>query len=113
MVSLLVFGALAVALVLARRRGRLGLVFLATTALLAAAWVLARVAVDADYRDADGYVDCWPSCTALQDSVSLAIWAGPLVWIGLAVLTAVLAALSGPRGPASRDGRARTSERGA
>lgn len=81
-------------LVLARRRGWIGRTFAAITALLAAAWIVANELVARDYRDADGYVDCWPSCTVLQDTVGLAIWYGPVLWVVLAVLAAVLAALS-------------------
>ena len=97
----LVFLLLALLLCAAWRRGRLGLTFLALAPLVAAAWLLARAAVRADYRDADGYVDCWPSCTLLQDSVGLAIWYGPVLLIALGVVAAVLAAITGP--PSGRE----------
>lgn len=68
------------------RHGRLGLAFLAVTTVLAAAWLLAKLAVRVDYRDADGYVNCWPGCRLLQEAVGWAIWYGPLLFIALGAL---------------------------
>lgn len=98
--AVLVFLALALLLQRMWRRGRLGVAVLAVTALLAAAWLLAKAAVRADYRDTDGYVDCWPACSLLQEMVGWAIWYGPLLFIALGLLAAVLAAITGPRGQA-------------
>ena len=92
---------LALLLYSAWRCGRLRISFLAVAPVIAAAWLLARAAVRTDYRDADGYVDCWPSCTLLQDSVGLAIWYGPVLLIALGVVAAVLAAITGP--PSGRE----------
>ena len=89
---------LATVLVLAWRRHRLGRNFVGITVLLACAWSFAKWAVERDYRDADGYVDCWPQCTALQKSVMLGFGFAPVAWIVLGLLAAVLAAVSGPRG---------------
>lgn len=110
LIAALLFVTLALLLYLARRRRRLGTAFVAVTALLAGAWMLARLAVRSDYHDADGYVDCWPRCTALQDAVALATWYGPLLFIALGVLAAVLAAITGPRG-GSHDANAVAAER--
>jgi hypothetical protein len=85
-------------LVFAWRRQRLGIAFLGVTVLLASFWALAKIAVEHDYGDADGYVDCWPHCTGVQQSVILGIGGAPIAWILLGVLAAVLSALTGPRG---------------
>jgi hypothetical protein len=29
-------------------------------------WILAWLAESTDFRDADGWVDCWPTCNAVQ-----------------------------------------------
>jgi hypothetical protein len=79
-------------LIAANRHGRLKRVFAAATAALVAAWILAWLAVRADYRDADGFIDCWPSCSFLQDSVGGTLFLAPLVWISLGVVAAILAA---------------------
>jgi hypothetical protein len=108
--ALLALVLLAAALVLAWRRGRLGIAFLAVTFFLGCAWTLSKIAIDHDYRDADGYVDCWPSCTPLQNAVALGLFFAPIAWFALGVLAAVLAALTGPRGrrwkPLDRNGSA-------
>jgi hypothetical protein len=31
------------------------------------------------YRDAGGWVDCWPSCSPVQHAVGISLWVGPLV----------------------------------
>jgi len=36
---------------------------------LAASRAAAAIAVRADYRDADGFVDCWPYCSTFQDVI--------------------------------------------
>jgi hypothetical protein len=95
---------LGVVLVLSWRRGWLGRSFLAISLLLALLWIAAGAAVRSDYRDADGYIDCWPSCSALQDGVAMAIWWGPIAFVILGVLAAVLAAVSGPRGGKQDEG---------
>jgi hypothetical protein len=95
LLTLATFGAV---LVVAWRRRRLGTAFAGITVILACAWGLAKIAVEHDYRDADGYVDCWPSCSHVQDTVGVGILFTPIVWILLGVLAAVLAALTGPRG---------------
>jgi hypothetical protein len=65
---------------------------LVAVALLATLYVAAIVLVETDYRDADGYTDCWPSCSALQDAVGLVFWLGGwlLVLSGLFSLSALL-----------------------
>jgi membrane protein implicated in regulation of membrane protease activity len=97
---------LALVLIFAWRREWLGRAFLAVSVVLALLWLAAIAAVRTDYHDADGYIDCRPSCSALQDGVATAIWWGPIAFVVLGVLAAVLAAVSGPRS-SKRDGETR------
>jgi hypothetical protein len=53
----------------------------------AVAFLLAFLAIGTDYRDADGFFDCWPNCTALQDTVGIAFFTGPAIaFLGVAGL---------------------------
>jgi hypothetical protein len=76
-------------LFIASRRGHMLPASVAILLLLLAGWVLAKLAYDADYHDADGYVDCWPSCSALQQAVAAGLSIAPLV--GLVVICATVA----------------------
>jgi len=69
------------------RRGRRGVI----VTLLAIAIVLGldAVAFLTDFEDADGAIDCWPHCTALQESVRWSSALGPPLFV---VLTAALLA---------------------
>ena len=53
-----------VGLLAAWKRRRL--VLATTLGLLLAFFALAYAAKEADFRDADGWIGCWPSCSALQ-----------------------------------------------
>lgn len=55
---------------------------LAGTALVVS-WVTAAVLFGTDYRDADGFMDCWPHCTVLQDVVGFVLFASPILLIGV------------------------------
>jgi hypothetical protein len=66
---------LALAVVLVGWRGARATIV--TGSVLVVAWAVAVVVVTADYRDADGFIDCWPRCTAVQDVVSTVLWASP------------------------------------
>jgi 1,4-dihydroxy-2-naphthoate octaprenyltransferase len=79
--------AIVAGLVLAHRRGHLIAAAVAVLLLLAAAWVLAKVAYDRDYRDADGFVDCWPSCSPVQHAVGVSLFVAPLVAVLVACIT--------------------------
>jgi hypothetical protein len=59
---------------------------------LATAFATAAALIAHDYRDADGWTECWRNCSALQTSVGLAyFWGGMLlVALGLGALTAVV-----------------------
>jgi len=39
------------------------------------------VLVAIDYRDVDGFMDCWPRCTAWQDGVGFVVFAGPVMLV--------------------------------
>ena len=78
----------------ARRPTRAGLALLILALAVAAVWSLYLVSVATDYRDADGFVDCWPGCTAWQKSVRWTLLGGPIVaavLAGLAVVTTLRA----------------------
>jgi hypothetical protein len=55
-------------------------------------YVVAILFIETDYRDADGFMDCWPWCSALQEAVWLVFWLGGglLVLSGLFSLGALL-----------------------
>jgi ABC-type Fe3+ transport system permease subunit len=82
---------LGVLLVASWRRGRLGPVFLAVVALLAGAWALSAAAQATDFRDADGWVDCWPHCSLLQEAVGRTLFYAPIDAVLIAVLANALA----------------------
>ena len=70
-----------VVFVLTNRRGNLRAAALAILLLAVATGGLAFLAVATDYRDADGFGDCWPNCTTLQDAVGSALFLAPVVAI--------------------------------
>jgi hypothetical protein len=75
------------------RLRRLGVAFVFAAGVIAAAWALTEAAIRTDYRDADGYGDCWPHCTALQNGVGTMNALAPVASFGLIVATAALIAL--------------------
>lgn len=89
-------------LLLAWKRGRLWPALLAVNAVLAGTWGLAAVAMRTDYRDADGWIDCWPACTLLQDGVGTVLVLGPPVITASLLLALALAAVTRRRGRSSR-----------
>jgi hypothetical protein len=93
----LVFVGLALLFFSARRRGGLRLAFLVVTPAVAALWTLAWVAIQADYRDADGSFDCRPYCTAFQDAVGLATFVLPVAFVAVAISAVVLTAITRTR----------------
>lgn len=84
----------------AYQRGHL----LATSVVLATvgaiAFVLAAVAVGTDFRNADGFADCWPACTTLQKVIPFGLFVGPSVSV-LSTLTAAVS-VGGRGGPTAR-----------
>lgn len=89
--ALFAFGVL---LFLAWRRGRLAPMFVATTVVLAVTWGLALAAIWTDYRDADGFVDCWPSCSHFQRAVASALWYAPVMFVVLGLFAGGLRIIS-------------------
>ena len=81
----LLIGFIAVAVWQGHRRRRLARNVVFGLAVLATLWVLAALAISTDWRDADGYVDCWPNCSAVQDAVGVLFWIGPAAAVVLAV----------------------------
>jgi len=59
--------------------------FMAAAAVTAGLWVAVERAISTDFRDADGYSDCWPNCTPLQDGVGTINAFAPVALILLAV----------------------------
>jgi hypothetical protein len=54
---------------------------LAIACLAALAFFLSFAAVSADYRDADGFMDCWPNCSAFQQTVGTSLFIAPLAFL--------------------------------
>jgi hypothetical protein len=93
------------ALLLAWRHRRLGIAFVVLTAVMVFVWVLAYAAISRDYRDADGWVDCWPNCTAYQNAVGGTFILGPAMFVLLGLFAAMLGAITGLRGGGERESR--------
>lgn len=91
--SLLVSLVLVAGLVFADRHRRLLAASGGSLTLLAVSWVLAALAVRADYRDADGFVDCWSYCSTFQDAVGVTLFFGPIAGT-LVLLTTILLLLA-------------------
>ena len=88
--SVLVIVAVIAGLVLATRRGHLLLASAGTLASLTGLWLLALLAVRADYHDADGFIDCWPGCTAVHNAVGVTLFYGPVAAIVVLIATVAL-----------------------
>ncbi len=91
--TLLILGVLVVVplavLFIGRRHVHPLVAVIAALLYLGVAWVLAVLAVATDYRDADGFIDCWPYCSMLQDAVGKVLWVAPFA--GLVVILAAVA----------------------
>ncbi len=79
------------AVLYARWRRLVGWTAVAVVAGLGVAWLLAEITIERDWNDADGFTDCYPTCSAFQETVGLVFWGAPaaatLVVVGvLAVL---------------------------
>jgi hypothetical protein len=86
---LLLIGAL---FFLAHRRGVLLAVASAVFLGACLASGLAYWAAATDYQDADGFIDCWPSCTAIQDATGWGVVLAPIVVLvaGAAIALALI-----------------------
>jgi hypothetical protein len=76
------------------RLHRLVIAFVIAVAVTTSLWTAADAAIRTDYRDADGYSDCWPDCTLLQSGVAVVNRLAPVALLGLIVATAGLIALA-------------------
>ena len=74
--------------VLAGWRG--GPVAVVTRAALDLGWVAAAVVTVAVPRNSGGFMDCWPRCTAWQDTVGFVVFVVPALFVLL-----LLASLAG------------------
>jgi hypothetical protein len=73
--------------------GRLSTLLATLVAFLAVLWLVNLGLIASDYRDADGWVDCYPSCSGLQRVVGgVAIWGGALLIVCAAAAVAGLVA---------------------
>jgi hypothetical protein len=59
-------------------------------AALIVTWTAATILIATDVRDVDGFMDCWPRCTALQEVVGFGFFASPALLV--VVLTGSFAA---------------------
>jgi hypothetical protein len=66
-------------LVLAWRRGRLGVASAVVMGLGVVAWVAVFAAVTSGYHDADGFADCGDDCTPAHRFAALGFIAAPLL----------------------------------
>ena len=65
---------------------------LAGTGLLGLLWLLNFYAISTDWRDADGFIDCWPDCSFVQEAAAMIFWNTP-IFIGVLLLVALVATL--------------------
>lgn len=69
--------AVAALLYIAHRRDHLVPFALALLALATGAFAFAYAANETRWRDADGWADCWPSCTAIQEATRWGLFLSP------------------------------------
>jgi hypothetical protein len=71
------------------RRDHVGPALAACVLALGVLWAATLAAVQTDWRDADGFVDCWPGCSLYQDAIGAVFIGSPvvvLIWLGAAGL---------------------------
>jgi hypothetical protein len=90
MVSVLVVAGVIAGLAVAAGHGHLLVASAATLTVMAGMWLLAVLAVRADYQDADGFIDCWPSCTAVHNAVGATLFYGPVAAVLVLIASAAL-----------------------
>jgi hypothetical protein len=95
-IALLTLGAGAV-VVYGAGRGKLLQTTLIALAVVAVLWALAALATATGWKDADGWVDCRDSCSALQYATGATLAGGILVGAAL-VVVALVAAVRARRG---------------
>ena len=65
------------------KRDHLRSAFAACVLALAGLWVATLAAVQTDWRDADGLIDCWPDCSLYQDTAGAILFGTPVVLLVL------------------------------
>jgi hypothetical protein len=101
--ALMVIGPLAAALIWLATRRRLALGVLGATVVLDAVWWIDVGLIARDYRDLDGFVDCYPYCTPEQNAAGVVVSYTPLVMAALLVGSLAVIAVRLWRGwPGSR-----------
>jgi hypothetical protein len=84
---LVMAGAVVTVLLLCKRMGRLVAGAAWMIAVLGALWVVDLVAISQDWRDADGFVDCDDSCSAVQEGAGVVVVGAPiLIFLLLGIL---------------------------
>jgi hypothetical protein len=91
-----------VALYVGWRRRRFLRAFAAVAVALLGLWGASLLAIETDYRDGDGFVDCWPGCTAYQDAVGFAFLFPLAALVLVTAASAVAVAVSALRRRAAR-----------
>jgi len=77
------------AIAVGAKRNRLVLALAMSVLVLAGLWLLTLIAVYTDWRDADGFVDCWPNCSVHQAASGAILLRAPVVlaaWLTAAAL---------------------------
>jgi hypothetical protein len=59
--------------------------------ILGAFFALALAAKETDFQDADGWIDCWPSCSVVQTATGAGLSWAPALGLLLAAATIVIA----------------------
>lgn len=80
-----------VALAVGATRGRLTSALIGSAIALGFLWLAAVAAYYADWRDADGWVDCWPNCDFHQEAIGAILVGSPVVLILWLAAAAVIA----------------------
>ena len=100
-VLLALFGLTSLALKNGWPLSRLTIASLTAAGLFALLWLLNYHAISTDWGNAGGFMDCWPSCTFVQDAVGTIFWFVPFI-IGFLLVGALLSGLWARSGRRSR-----------
>ena len=65
------------------RHNRLVLTVVSVSAFLVGIWLAVLIAVEARWKDADGFVDCSPTCTRYQNAIGAVLFGAPAVLVAL------------------------------
>jgi hypothetical protein len=104
-IALAVAGPIAAALIWLVTRRRLALGVLGAIVVLDALWWIDVALLARDYRDLDGFVDCYPYCSAEQKVAGVVVSYTPLVMSAVLVgLLAVIVVRLWRGRPGSHDG---------